>query len=211
MQISHKRPARSTTVVDLPELLLPDAGAWRAWLDEHHADHFGVWLVLHKKGGRTTSLTYAQALDEALCFGWIDGQIARRDEETYGQRFTPRRPTGRWSARNVEHVARLSQAGRMQPAGIAAVDSAKSDGRWETAYAGQAKAEIPPDLAQALSASPAAAKAFQQLDSANRYAIIYRLNAVRLAPTRSRKLAQYIDMLARGEAIHPRKPRKHPS
>jgi uncharacterized protein YdeI (YjbR/CyaY-like superfamily) len=195
-------------VVELPELLVPDAGAWRAWLDEHHAEHPGVWLVLHKKGGRTTSLTYAQALDEALCFGWIDGQIGRRDEETYGQRFTPRRPTGRWSARNVEHIARLSQAGRMQPTGIAAVESAKSDGRWETAYAGQAKAEIPPDLSQALMANPAAAAAFQQLSSANRYTIIYRLNAVKLRQTRRRKLAQYIDMLTRGEAIHPRRPRR---
>lgn len=195
-------------MVELPELLVPDAGAWRAWLDEHHAEHPGVWLVLHKKGGRTTSLTYAQALDEALCFGWIDGQIGRRDEETYGQRFTPRRPTGRWSARNVEHIARLSQAGRMQPTGIAAVESAKSDGRWETAYAGQAKAEIPPDLSQALMANPAAAAAFQQLSSANRYTIIYRLNAVKLRQTRRRKLAQYIDMLTRGEAIHPRRPRR---
>ncbi len=195
-------------MVELPELLVPDVGAWRAWLAEHHADQQGVWLVLHKKGGRTTSLTYAQALDEALCFGWIDGQIGRRDEESYRQRFKPRRPTSSWSARNVEHIARLSQAGRMQPAGIAAVESAKSDGRWDTAYAGQAKAEIPPDLSQALTANPAAAAAFQQLSSANRYAIIYRLNAAKLPQTRSRKLAQYIDMLTRGEAIHPRRPRR---
>ncbi|MDQ1726981.1 MAG: hypothetical protein QOK14_1026 [Frankiaceae bacterium] len=190
-------------MIELPELLVPDVAAWRAWLDEHHADQQGVWLVLHKKGGRTTSLTYAQALDEALCFGWIDGQIGRRDEESYRQRFTPRRPTSPWSARNVEHIARLSQAGRMQPAGIAAVESAKSDGRWDTAYAGQAKAEISSDLSQALTANPAAAATFQQLSSANRYAIIYRLNAVKLPQTRSRKLAQYIDMLTRGESIHP--------
>jgi uncharacterized protein YdeI (YjbR/CyaY-like superfamily) len=194
-------------VVELPEILVPGAAAWRAWLAEHHADQLGVWLVLHKKGGRTTSLTYAQALDEALCFGWIDGQIGRRDDESYRQRFTPRRPTSTWSARNVEHIARLSQAGRMQPAGIVAVESAKSDGRWDAAYTGQAKAEIPPDLSQALMVNPVAAAAFQQLDSANRYAIIYRLNAVKLRQTRSVKLAQYIDMLTRGEAIHPRRPR----
>lgn len=190
-------------MAELPELLVPDVEAWRAWLAEHHADQRGVWLVLHKKGGTTTSLTYAQALDEALCFGWIDGQISRRDEESYRQRFTPRRPASTWSARNVEHIARLSQAGRMHAAGIAAVEAAKADGRWGRAYAGQAKAEIPPDLSEALAANPAAAATFQQLSSASRFAIIYRLNAVKLPQTRSRKLAQYIDMLNRGEAIRP--------
>lgn len=193
---------------ELPEILVADAAAWRTWLNEHHADHPGVWLVLHKKGGRTTSLTYAQALDEALCFGWIDGQVGRRDEETYRQRFTPRRPNSAWSVRNVAHVARLTEAGRMQPAGIEAVESAKADGRWAAAYAGQAKAQIPPDLAQALMANPAAAAAFEQLDSANRYAIVYRLNAVKLPQTRRRKLTQYIDMLTRGDTIHPRKRRR---
>jgi uncharacterized protein YdeI (YjbR/CyaY-like superfamily) len=112
-------------VSELAELLVQDAVAWHAWLNRHHADHPGVWLVLHKKGGQSTTLTYAQALDEALCFGWIDGQIARRDEHSYRQRFTPRRPNSPWSARNVEHVARLTQAGRMQPAGTAAVEAAK--------------------------------------------------------------------------------------
>lgn len=198
-------------MAELPEILVSDAAAWRTWLKEHHTDHPGVWLVLHKKGGRTTSLTYAQALDEALCFGWIDGQIGRRDEETYRQRFTPRRPDSSWSARNVEHVARLTAAGRMQPAGIEAVESAKSDGRWATAYAGQARAQIPPDLSQALAANAAAAAAFERLDSANRYAIIYRLDAVKLPQTRRRKLAHYIDMLTRGEAIHPRKRRRDPT
>ena len=196
------------TMAELEELLVPDAATWRAWLDQHHAGHPGVWLVLHKKGGRATSLTYAQALDEALCFGWIDGQIGRRDEGTYRQRFTPRRPASSWSARNVEHVTRLAEAGRMQAAGIAAVDAAKADGRWHAAYRGQAGAQTPPDLIEALAASPAAAATFEQLDSANRYAIIYRLNSVKLAQTRSRKLAQYIDMLSRGEALHPRKPGK---
>lgn len=121
---------------ELAELLVQDAEAWHAWLDRHHAAHPGVWLVLHKKGGHATALTYAEALDEALCFGWIDGQIARRDDDSYRQRFTPRRPTSPWSARNVEHVARLTQAGRMQSAGIAAVDAAKAQGRWQVAYGG---------------------------------------------------------------------------
>ena len=192
---------------ELAELLVQDAVAWHAWLNRHHADHPGVWLVLHKKGGQSTTLTYAQALDEALCFGWIDGQIARRDEHSYRQRFTPRRPNSPWSARNVEHVARLTQAGRMQPAGTAAVEAAKAQGRWQMAYHGQADMQTPPDLARALAANPAAAATFDQLDAANRYSIVYRLNAVKRPATRERKLAEYIDMLARGESLHARKDR----
>jgi uncharacterized protein YdeI (YjbR/CyaY-like superfamily) len=163
-------------VTELAELLVQDAEAWHAWLDSHHADHPGVWLVLHKKGGQATALTYVQALDEALCFGWIDGQIAR-----------------------------LTEAGRMQPTGIAAVDAAKAQGRWQAAYRGQADMQTPPDLAQALAANPAAAATFDQLDAANRYAIVYRLNTVKRPATRDRKLAEYVEMLARGESIHPRK------
>jgi uncharacterized protein YdeI (YjbR/CyaY-like superfamily) len=195
-------------VSDLAELLLQDAEAWRAWLYSHHAEHPGVWLVLHKKGGHTTALTYAQALDEALCFGWIDGQIGRRDDATYRQRFTPRRPGSLWSARNVEHVARLTRAGRMQPAGIAAVEAAKAQGRWQAAYRGQADIQIPPELAQALAANPGAAATFERMDAANRYSIVYRLNTVKRPATRSRKLAEYVDMLARGESIHPPKHRQ---
>ncbi len=195
---------------DLDELLVQDAEAWHAWLGSHHADHPGVWLVLHKKGGQATALTYAQALDEALCFGWIDGQIARRDDDSYRQRFTPRRPNSVWSARNVEHVALLTEAGRMQPAGLAAVRAAKAQGRWQAAYRGQAAIETPPDLAQALAANPAAAATFAQLDAANRYSILYRLDTVKRQATRDRKLAEYVDMLARGESIHPRQPRKDP-
>jgi uncharacterized protein YdeI (YjbR/CyaY-like superfamily) len=195
-------------VAQLVELVVPDAAGWHGWLDQHHSDHPGVWLVLHKKDGRVTTLTYHQALDEALSFGWIDGQIGRRDEETYRQRFTPRRSSSPWSARNVEHVARLAEAGRMQPAGVTAVDAAKADGRWQAAYHGQANAQTPTDLSEALAASPAAAATYEQLDAANRYAIIYRLNAVKLPQTRTRKLAQYIDMLSRGDTIHPQKPRQ---
>lgn len=195
-------------MAELLELIVQDAEAWRAWLEEHHADHPGVWLVLHKAGGQATTLTYAQALDEALCFGWIDGQKAKRDDESFRQRFTPRRAKSVWSARNVEHVARLTEAGRMRPAGIAAVDAAKSDGRWAKAYQGQASMEVPPDLAQALEADPAAAETFRQLDASNRYAILYRLHAVKRQATRERKLAEYVDMLARGEALLAPKPQK---
>ena len=192
-------------MADLAELLVLDAEAWRAWLSEHHTEHPGVWLVLHKKGGQTTTLTYAQALDEALCFGWIDGQLKARDEHSFLRRFTPRRPGSVWSAKNVEHIGRLTDAGLMRPAGIAAVDEAKVNGRWQTAYSSQSKKQVPPDLDEALAANPAAAKTFDELDGANRYAIIYRLNNVKRQATRERKLAEYIDMLARGDSIHPRK------
>jgi uncharacterized protein YdeI (YjbR/CyaY-like superfamily) len=122
--------------LDLPELLLPDAASWRAWLVENHATSLGVWLVQHKKGGTVTSLTYVDALDEALCFGWIDGQARSRDAETSLQRWTPRRPRSRWSARNVAKVERLEQEGRMHDAGRAQVRAAQADGRWAAAYPG---------------------------------------------------------------------------
>lgn len=197
-------------MTELAELLVTDVDAWRAWLVTHHANHPGVWLVLHKKGGKATSLTYAEALDEALCFGWIDGQIARRDSDSYRQRFTKRRPESSWSAKNVQHVTRLTEAGRMQSAGIKAVEAAKAQGRWQVAYLGQADMQIPPDLAQAFVDNPEAAAMFDTLDSANRYAILYRLTTVKRSTTRERKLTEYIDMLIRGETIHPRKvPKDH--
>ena len=140
--------------VELEELLVPDAAAWRAWLEANHADSPGVWLVLHKKGGTVTELDYDAALDEALCFGWIDGQVRKRDDGSYFQRMTRRGPKSPWSERNVGHVARLEEAGKMTAAGRAAVDSAKADGRWEAAYSGQATAEVPADLAAAIAAVP---------------------------------------------------------
>ena len=193
---------------ELIELLLPDAGAWRSWLGENHARPDGVWLVLAKKGtSEPTSLTYAQALDEALCHGWIDGQVKRGDERTYRQRFTPRRARSSWSQRNVQHVQRLQEEGRMHHAGIAAVEAARADGRWEEAYAGAAGIEVPDDLAAALAASPRAQAAFAGLTSQNRYSILYRLATTRRAETRARKLSEYVEMLARGDTIHPqRKP-----
>jgi len=147
--------------IELAELLVPDAATWRAWLLEHHASSPGVWLVLHKKGGATTALTYELALQEALCFGWIDGQSRSRDAESSLQRMTPRRPRSAWSVRNVERVARLELAGRMHDAGRAQVRAAQDDGRWQRAYAGQADAVVPQDLAAALSADPAAQAWFE--------------------------------------------------
>ena len=190
---------------ELPELLVPDAAAWRDWLAEQHASAPGVWLVLHKQGGTVTSLTYAAALDEALCFGWIDGQAASRDAESYLQRMTPRGPRSAWSARNVDHVARLERENRMREAGSAAIRAAKADGRWERAYAGPATAEVPADLAEAIAADPRAQAMFDVLTSTNRFALIHRLNAVKRAETRSRKIAQFVEMLARQETPYPQK------
>ncbi|HJQ02104.1 MAG TPA: YdeI/OmpD-associated family protein [Jatrophihabitans sp.] len=191
--------------VELAELLVADAAEWRAWLTDHHADSPGVWLVLHKKGGQVTSVDYDQALEEALCFGWIDGQVRRRDEGSYFQRFTPRRPKGAWSARNVGIVGQLVAAGRMMPAGQAAVDAAKADGRWQVAYAGPATAEIPADFAEAIAADPKAQAMFDVLTSANRYALTYRLGQVKRADSRARKIEQFVRMLANGETFHPQR------
>ena len=192
-------------MAELPELLLRDVEEWREWLESFHDRSRGVWLVLHKKGGAATTLTYDQALDEALCFGWVDGQLGKRDEQSYRQRFTPRRPQSVWSARNVGHVSRLIASKRMRPAGLAAVDAAKADGRWDSAYQGQSTSEAPPDLAAALAANPAARATFEQTSAANRFAIIYRLNAVKRSETRQRKLDSFIEMLARGEVLHPKR------
>jgi uncharacterized protein YdeI (YjbR/CyaY-like superfamily) len=162
-----------------------------------------MWLVLHKKGGSVTELDYEAALQEALCFGWIDGQGRRRDEESSFQRMTPRGPRSRWSERNVDRVGRLEAAGKMAPAGRAAVESAKADGRWEAAYSGAATAEVPEDLAAAIAAEPGAQAMFDVLSSVNRYALIYRTNAVKQAATRERKIAGFVAMLARHETPYP--------
>jgi uncharacterized protein YdeI (YjbR/CyaY-like superfamily) len=196
--------------IELEELLVPDAAAWRAWLEVNHRDSPGVWLVLHKKGGDVTGLGYDAALDEALCFGWIDGQIIKRDAGSYSQRMTRRTPKSPWSARNVGHIARLEAAGKMTDAGRAAVESAKADGRWELAYGGQATAEVPPDLAAAIAAVPEAQAMFDVLTSVNRYALIYRTNSVKQAATRERKIAGFVEMLARGEALYPQKRKPAP-
>ncbi len=189
--------------VELEELLVKDAAEWREWLRENHADSPGVWLVLHKKGGSVTELDYEAALQEALCFGWIDGQGRRRDAESSFQRMTRRGARSVWSARNVDRIGRLEAAGRMAPAGCAAVDAAKADGRWEAAYSGAADAEMPQDLAAAIAAEPRAQAMFDVLTSVNRYALIYRTNAVKQAATRERKIAGFVAMLARHETPYP--------
>jgi uncharacterized protein YdeI (YjbR/CyaY-like superfamily) len=192
---------------ELPELILADAAAWRAWLTQHDEDEAGVWLVLAKKGhAETTELTYDEALVEALCHGWIDGQVRRRDEGSYRQRFTPRRARSQWSKRNVEIVGRLMGEERMHPAGVAAVERAKADGRWEAAYEGQRTIEVPADLAEALAAEPRAQATFEALSSQNRYAVLYRIHSAKRSDTRVRRIKDFVAMLARGETVHPQTP-----
>jgi uncharacterized protein YdeI (YjbR/CyaY-like superfamily) len=165
-------------------------------------------LVLAKKGTtKPTSLSYDQALEEALCHGWIDGQTRRRDEATYRQRFTPRRRRSVWSKRNTEKAERLLAEGRMHPAGIAEMERAKEDGRWQAAYGGSAEIEVPPELVAALAAEPRAQAMFDALSRQNRYAILYRLATARRADTRARRVEQFVAMLARGETIYPEKKR----
>ena len=194
--------------MDLPELLVADAPEWRTWLSGHHSTSQGVWLVLAKKGtAHPTTLSYGDALDEAICFGWIDGQLGRRDNATFLRRFTPRNARSPWSQRNVAIAERLSASGRMHRSGEDEVQRAKVDGRWSTAYAGQASVEVPEDLANALIGNPRAQAIFQKLTSANRYSILYRIGSAKKAETRARRIEQFVEMLARGETIHPQDPR----
>ncbi|MDG6106922.1 YdeI/OmpD-associated family protein [Dactylosporangium aurantiacum] len=192
---------------ELDELIVADAVALRAWLSANHAASGGVWLALTRKGGTVTTLTWQQAVDEALCFGWIDGQARKGDADVSWIRYTPRTPRSIWSQRNVSNVARLEERGLMQPAGRAAVDAAKADGRWAAAYAPPSEAEVPADLIAAIAADPAAQAMFDVLTKANRFALIHRLNAVKRAQTRERKIGEFVAMLARHETIHPQKAR----
>ena len=188
--------------------MVADAAAWRRWLDSNHAESDGVRLVLAKKGTTgPTTLSYDEALDEAICFGWIDGQLRRRDPTTFLRRFTPRTARSPWSRRNVAIAERLSASGRMHRSGDDEVQRAKADGRWEAAYAGPRDAEVPEDLAQALAANPRAEAMFQTLTSANRYSIVYRIGSAKKVETRARRVEQFVEMLARGETIHPQGPR----
>jgi uncharacterized protein YdeI (YjbR/CyaY-like superfamily) len=189
---------------DSPVLVLRDARAWHRWLAEHYDDPGGVWLVLAKRGTtEPTSLTYDQALEEALCFGWVDGQLGRGDEATFRRRFTPRRPRSSWSKRNVALAELLTRQERMWPAGLVAVERAKADGDWGSAYSGQAAIEVPSDLASALVAHPAAQQTFDSLNRANRYAVLYRIETAKRPETRRQRIERLVEMLARGETLHP--------
>ena len=187
------------------ELVVSDVDAWRAWLGEHPGAD-GVWLVLAKKGvTEPTRLTYDEALEEALCHGWIDGQRRSRDERTFRQRFTPRRRRSPWSKRNIGIAERLVADGRMGEAGLAEIRRAQEDGRWAAAYDGQATMAVPDDLAKALAAEPRAAAMFDVLTSQNRYAVLYRIDSAKRPETRAKRIEQFVAMLARGETIYPQR------
>lgn len=191
---------------ELPQLLLADALAWRRWLGAHHDSAPGVWLRLAKKGTvAPTRLGYGEALEEALCQGWIDGQVRRFDEATYEQRFTPRRPRSAWSKNNVAKVRRLLDEGRMRAAGLAAFEQAWLDGRIEDAYPGQSSIEVPADLSAALAAEPAARASFGALTSQNRYAVLLRISQAKRADTRARRIERFVAMLSRGETPYPQR------
>ena len=181
-----------------------DRGAWRAWLDENEQTSDGVWLVLAKKGVTDpTSLTYQEALIEALCSGWIDGQRRSRNETTFLQRYTPRRKTSLWSERNIGLVTTLIEEGRMRPSGHAEIERAKGDGRWERAYAGSSSIQVPDDLAAALAASPKASTTFDGLNGQNRYAVLHRIVTAPSDASRGNRLAKLVWMLERGETPYP--------
>ena len=190
---------------ELEHLVVADEAELRRWLVDHHEISPGVWLALTKKGGTVTSLTWQQAVDQGLCFGWIDGQGAKRDDETSSIRFTPRGRRSMWSQRNVANVERLEAAGQMTDAGRAAVDAAKADGRWDKAYAPVSEATVADDLAAAIAADPAAQAMFDVLTKTNRFAIIYRVESVKRAETRERKIREVVAMLSRHDSPHPQK------
>jgi len=186
----------------LPTLPFASAAAWEAWLEDHHAESKGVWIKMAKMDAGIESVRYPEVLDSALCFGWIDGRRDALDERYFLQRFTPRRPRSRWSRINRDKAERLIAEGRMRPAGLAEVEQAKADGRWEAAYEGQRSITVPEDLQRELDARPDARAFFAGLTSQNRYAILYRLQDAKRPETRARRLAQFVAMLEAGERIY---------
>ncbi len=186
----------------LPILQFPTQEAWALWLDQNHTRNEGVWLKFAKKASPFTTVGFSEALEEALCYGWIDGQVARHDEHFFLHRFTPRRPRSNWSQINRENVERLIAAKRMRPTGLEQVKAAKEDGRWDAAYAPQSKATVPDDLQQALEENPKAKAFFETLRGANRYAILYRVREAKRPETRAKRIAQYVGMLAEHRTLH---------
>ena len=187
--------------------LFKSAKAFEAWLKKQHARSDGLWLKIAKKGADEPSVTYAQAVEIALCWGWIDGQKKGLDDQHFLQRFTPRRARSIWSKINVDKVAALIEAGRMQPAGQAQIDAAKADGRWEQAYDGARTSTVPDDLQAALDTDPKAKAFFATINATNRYAVLWRVQTAVKPETRAKRIAQLVEMLARGEVIHIFKPK----
>lgn len=192
--------------IELPVLTVANSALWRQWLLTQHATSPGIWLTLAKKGTQApTTLTYQQALEEALCFGFIDGQTRKKDDATYAQRFTPRKAKSAWSQRNVGIIEHLEETGRMQEAGRQAVEAAKADGRWDAAYAGSSTAKIPADFLEAVAKVPTAQTTWDELNKQNRYVIYMRLSSLKTVPGREKRIRAFVEMLARGEAPLPQK------
>ena len=187
----------------LPVMTFESTDAWDAWLAGHHADSPGLWLKIAKKGSAARTISYSDALDVALCHGWIDGQKGRHDDEYWLQRFTPRKPGSNWSKINTERAAALIESGRMRPAGLGEVERARADGRWEQAYESQSRVTVPEDLARALAANERARAFFDTLDSANRYAILYRIGTAKKPETRAKRIDTFVAMLSEHKKIHP--------
>lgn len=191
----------ATARPEYPTLFFGSQEQWESWLAAEHARTDGVWIKMAKKSTGLASIDWPQALEVALCYGWIDGQRKSLDDSFFLQKFTPRRARSPWSQINIGHVERLTKQGRMQPAGVAEVERAKADGRWERAYQPPSKVEVPPDLQAALDAAPAAATFFATLKGSRRYAVLYRIHDAKRPETRARRIATFVDMLARGETL----------
>jgi uncharacterized protein YdeI (YjbR/CyaY-like superfamily) len=187
----------------LPVVSFESTDAWDAWLTAHAADSPGLWLKIAKKGSAGRSISYSDALDVALCHGWIDGQKGRLDDEYWLQRFTPRKPGSKWSKINTERAAALIESGRMRPAGLREVERAQGDGRWEQAYESQSRVTVPEDLARALAANQRARAFFATLDSTNRYAILYRIGTAKRPETRAKRIDTFVTMLSEHKKIYP--------
>jgi uncharacterized protein YdeI (YjbR/CyaY-like superfamily) len=188
---------------NLPILPFETQQDWEAWLKENHAETKGVWLKIAKKEASTPTVSYAEALDSALCYGWIDGQKSAFDDKYWLQKFTPRGAKSIWSKVNCNKAEALIAQGRMQPAGLRQVELAKSDGRWERAYESQSKITIPDDFQRALDNNPNAKEFFNTLDSANRYAFLFRIQAAKKPETRSAKIQKFVEMLHKQQKLHP--------
>lgn len=187
----------------LPIILFETQQAWEAWLKEHHAEAGGAWLKIAKKATGASSVSYSEALESALCYGWIDGQKASFDEQYWLQKFSPRRPKSIWSRVNCDKAMALIAEGRMQPAGLRQVELARTDGRWEQAYDSQSKMAVPDDLQSELDKNPAAQEFFNTLNSVNRYAILFRIQTAKKAETRSARIRKFVEMLSKHETIYP--------
>ena len=187
---------------DLPVMPFATQQLWEQWLAEHHAGAHGIWIQFYKKGSGIASVTYAEALDVALCYGWIDAQLKSIDALSYKQHFTPRRPRSIWSKRNREHIARLTAEGRMKPAGMAQVEAAKADGRWEAAYDSPANLSVPDDFMAELAKYPAALAFYESLSRTNKYAVTWRIQTAKRPETREKRKQEILEMLIKGEKFY---------